>query len=98
MKGLTKTSASPLAKLDGCAMGFLLTVTEEAPTRSVSLAISTCTPGNADASGHLKDEVDLCPSDFFHRPPRAGLRGHTYRLPRDQVVYGAEAVHFLFVS
>ncbi len=28
----------------------------------------------------LKGEVDLNPSDFFFRPPRAGLRGHTYRL------------------
>ncbi len=28
----------------------------------------------------FKDEVDLNPSDFFLRPPRAGLRGHTYRL------------------
>ncbi len=25
-------------------------------------------------------EIDLNPSDFFLRPPRAGLRGHTYRL------------------
>ncbi len=25
-------------------------------------------------------EVDLNPSDFILRPPRAGLRGHTYRL------------------
>ncbi len=25
-------------------------------------------------------EVDLNPSEFFLRPPRAGLRGHTYRL------------------
>ncbi len=37
--------------------------------------------------GHLilafttfKGEVDLNPSEFFLRPPRAGLRGHTYRL------------------
>ncbi len=28
----------------------------------------------------LKGEVDLNPSDFFFRPPRAGLQGHTYRL------------------
>ncbi len=28
----------------------------------------------------FKGEVDLSPSDFFLRPPRAGLRGHTYRL------------------
>ncbi len=28
----------------------------------------------------VKGEVDLNPSDFFLRPPRAGLRGHTYRL------------------
>ncbi len=28
----------------------------------------------------FKGEVDLNPSDFFLRPPRAGLRGHTYRL------------------
>ncbi len=27
-----------------------------------------------------KGEVDLSPSDFFIRPTRAGLRGHTYRL------------------
>ncbi len=28
----------------------------------------------------FKGEVDLNSSDFFLRPPRAGLRGHTYRL------------------
>ncbi len=28
----------------------------------------------------FKEEVDLNPSEFFLRPPRAGLRGHTYRL------------------
>ncbi len=28
----------------------------------------------------FKDEVDLNPSEFFRRPPQAGLRGHTYRL------------------
>ncbi len=28
----------------------------------------------------FKGEVDLNPSEFFPRPPRAGLRGHTYRL------------------
>ncbi len=28
----------------------------------------------------LKGEVDLNSSDFFLRQPRAGLRGHTYRL------------------
>ncbi len=28
-----------------------------------------------------KGEVDLSPSDFFLRPPRAGLRGQTHRLP-----------------
>ncbi len=28
----------------------------------------------------FKGEVDVNPSEFFHRPPRAGLRGHTYRL------------------
>ncbi len=28
----------------------------------------------------FKGEVDLNPSEFFLRPPRAGLRGHTYRL------------------
>ncbi len=28
----------------------------------------------------FKCEVDLNPSEFFLRPPRAGLRGHTYRL------------------
>ncbi len=28
----------------------------------------------------FKGEVDPNPSDFFLRPPRAGLRGHTYRL------------------
>ncbi len=27
----------------------------------------------------FKGEVDLNPSDFFLRPPRAGIRGHTYR-------------------
>ncbi len=27
-----------------------------------------------------KEEVDLYPSEFFPHPPRAGLRGHTYRL------------------
>ncbi len=27
-----------------------------------------------------KDEVDLSSSDFFIRPPRAELRGHTYKL------------------
>ncbi len=28
----------------------------------------------------FKGEIDLNPSNFFLRPPRAGLRGHTYRL------------------
>ncbi len=28
----------------------------------------------------FKGEVDLNPSEFFFRPPRAGLRGHIYRL------------------
>ncbi len=28
----------------------------------------------------FKGEVDLNPSELFLRPPRAGLRGHTYRL------------------
>ncbi len=28
----------------------------------------------------FKGEVGLIPSDVFLRPPRAGLRGHTYRL------------------
>ncbi len=28
----------------------------------------------------FKGEVDLNPSEFFLRPPRAGLRGHAYRL------------------
>ncbi len=28
----------------------------------------------------FKGKVDRNPSDFFLRPPRAGLRGHTYRL------------------
>ncbi len=28
----------------------------------------------------FKGEVDLNRSEFFLRPPRAGLRGHTYRL------------------
>ncbi len=28
----------------------------------------------------FKGEVDLNPSEFYLRPPRAGLRGHTYRL------------------
>ncbi len=28
----------------------------------------------------FKGEVDISPSNFFLRPPRAGLRGHTYRL------------------
>ncbi len=28
----------------------------------------------------FKGEIDLNPSEFFLRPPRAGLRGHTYRL------------------
>ncbi len=28
----------------------------------------------------FKGEVDLNPSEFFLRPHRAGLRGHTYRL------------------
>ncbi len=28
----------------------------------------------------FKGEVDLNSSEFFLRPPRAGLRGHTYRL------------------
>ncbi len=28
----------------------------------------------------FKGEGDLNPSEFFLRPPRAGLRGHTYRL------------------
>ncbi len=28
----------------------------------------------------FKGLIDLNPSEFFRRPPRAGLRGHTYRL------------------
>ncbi len=28
----------------------------------------------------FKGEVDLNPSEYFLRPPRAGLRGHIYRL------------------
>ncbi len=28
----------------------------------------------------FKGELDLNPSEFFLRPPRAGLRGHTYPL------------------
>ncbi len=28
----------------------------------------------------FEGEVDLTPSEFFLRPPRAGLRGHTYPL------------------
>ncbi len=28
----------------------------------------------------FKGEIDLNPSEFFLRPPRAGLQGHTYRL------------------
>ncbi len=28
----------------------------------------------------FKGEVDFSPSEFFLRPPQAGLRGHTYRL------------------
>ncbi len=28
----------------------------------------------------FKGEVDLYPSEFFLHPPRAGLRGHSYRL------------------
>ncbi len=28
----------------------------------------------------LKGEVNLNPSDYFLRPPRGGLRGHTFRL------------------
>ncbi len=28
----------------------------------------------------FKGEVYFNPSEFFLRPPRAGLRGHTYRL------------------
>ncbi len=27
----------------------------------------------------FKGEVDLSPSDYFFRPPRTGLRGHTYK-------------------
>ncbi len=27
----------------------------------------------------FKGDIDLSLSDFFFRPPRAGLRGHTYR-------------------
>ncbi len=30
----------------------------------------------------FKGEVDLSPCELFLRPPRAGLRGHTYRLDR----------------
>ncbi len=30
----------------------------------------------------IKCGVGLNPSDFFFRPPRAALRGHTYRLPQ----------------
>ncbi len=32
------------------------------------------------ASKFFKEEVDLNPSEFFLRPSRTGLRGHTYRL------------------
>ncbi len=34
----------------------------------------------ADITPAFKAKVDLYASDFFLRPPRAGLRGHTYRL------------------
>ncbi len=32
----------------------------------------------------FKGEVYLNPSEFFLRPPRAGLRGHTYRLLKER--------------
>ncbi len=33
----------------------------------------------------FKDVIALSPSDFFLRPPRAGLRGHTYSLLQGQI-------------
>ncbi len=35
----------------------------------------------------FKGEVDLNPSDFFLHPPRAGLRGHTYRLALERCIF-----------
>ncbi len=35
----------------------------------------------------FKGEGKLNPSEFFLRPPRAGLRGHTYRLLQGPSVY-----------
>ncbi len=43
----------------------------------------------------FKGEVDLNPAEFFLRPPQAGLRGHTYRLLKDQAVFDEGAVPFL---
>ncbi len=40
---------------------------------------------------NFKVEVNLNPSDYFLRPPRAGLRGHTYYC-KDQAVFDAGAV------
>ncbi len=40
----------------------------------------------------FKGEVDLNPSEFFLHRPRAGLRGHTYRLLQGPTVFDAGAV------
>ncbi len=37
-------------------------------------------------------EEDLSPSEFFLRPPRAGLRGHNTDYCKDQAVFDAGAV------
>ncbi len=42
----------------------------------------------------FKGEVDLNPSEFF-LPPRASLRGHTYRLLQGPNVFDEGAVPFL---
>ncbi len=45
----------------------------------------------------FKGEVDLNPSEFFLRPPRAGVRGHTCRILQGPSRIDAGAVHFLCV-
>ncbi len=43
----------------------------------------------------FKGEVDLNPSDFFIRPPRAGLRGTPTDYCKDKAVFDEGAVPFL---
>ncbi len=46
----------------------------------------------------FKGEVELNPSDFFLRPPRTGYEGTPTDYCKDQAIFDAGAVPFLFVS